>query len=211
MINEVLEVQQFLEGKNIYKDSHYRICYLMAMWYSEQGFSRYEARQKILAWANQYGIYLSLSVNAVVTNAYSTARKLRDDTVAVWANENDIAEINGHFDRASTKKVALALLSLAKVTADKTGEFDVSVTALAHWVDIDRANLSTRALVELEDFEYIKKIETVPVSTWDKRQQQPRSRPCRYKLLVPCHNSGNILLRDNDITAFYEDAFNPRA
>jgi hypothetical protein len=124
-------------------------------------------------------------------------------------NQHDIDEINDHFDGRTTKKVALAMLALEKVAANKDGEFDVSLVALAHWLGMTRQTLNGRYLKELEDFSYVQKVndDDIEMSAWDKLSGQPKSRLYRYKLLVKSHNSGDIVLHDNNLSCLYNDAF----
>lgn len=208
MINETLEVMQLLDGQNIYKDSLYRDCLLLAMWYCEQGLSKIETRQKIFDWANQYHINLELSVNATVNNAFKTTRRLRDESSRVFISKEDVKLINAHFDKAVVKKIALGMLCLAKVSADKKGVFTLPLTAVAHWAGVSKSTMSKRYLPEIEDFEYAQRVEDTAVSVWDKRASQPRNKALKYKMLVPLHNTGEFKLVDNDLSRLYAEAFN---
>ena len=58
MINEILEVQEYLDGKNINKKCLYRTCFMLAKWYKQQGLSNVEIREKIFEWGKKYNIYI---------------------------------------------------------------------------------------------------------------------------------------------------------
>ena len=77
MINETILVRQYLNGENINPNCLYRICFLLAKWYKEQGIEdKLQVRTNIFEWANKYGVYLPLYLNACIDNAFGMLKPL---------------------------------------------------------------------------------------------------------------------------------------
>ena len=202
MINEVIEVKEYLSGKNINKKILYRICYLLAKWYKEEGLSQLEIRDAIFSWGKKHDVFIKYSVNNIIYKVLEDKTRLKDN-ISIKINKADIEEINRRFDKKNTKLTALALLCYAKACANRDKEFDISSVALSNWLGINSGDMSTYYLREVIDFEYITKIST-PSNTfkWDTSKQNSG-----YRINVDIHNSGNYTLKDNDILDLYFQIF----
>mgnify|MGYP000276849015 FL=1 len=204
LINEVIEAQSYLSGKNINEKNLYRICYILAKWYKEKGQTNKEIRDSIFEWANKNNIYIPYSVNNIIYHALKDNQRLKDNVV-VRINENDIKEINSRFDRKNTKLVALAMLCYAKCFADSNKEFSISPIALATWINIDASNMRNIYIKELIDFDYIAKVEhNKNQFSWNKKYN---NRLCRYKILVDLKNTGEYQIVDNNIRSLFDEIF----
>lgn len=204
MINEVIEVQQYLEGKKIVKKNLYRICYMLAKWYKEQGLSKLEIREEIFNWANSNQIYIKFNLNDMIQKAVDDKERLKDNFV-IRINENDIYEINRRFDNPKTKYVALAILCYAKANANRDKEFELSSVALSSWLNMDSTFLKRKYIKELESFDYIQLVKkSHNTYSWDKNNS---NKSCVYTLSVPIHNSGNFILEDNNIEGLFRSIF----
>ncbi len=204
MINEILEVQEYLDGKNINKKCLYRICFMLAKRYKQQGLTNVEIREKIFEWGKKYNIYIEYNVNSIIYQALEDKHRLRGDEAIVRINQDDISEITRRFDSKPCRKTALGLLCYAKVVADRDNEFNISALALSNWLSLNSGNMSSRYLKELIDFEYIEKINTGDTYSWDKHT---KSNSLRLKLLVPIDNKGEHILDKNNIEKLYCDVF----
>lgn len=204
MINEILEVQEYLDGKNINKKCLYRTCFMLAKWYKQQGLSNVEIREKIFEWGKKYNIYIKYNVNSIIYQALEDKHRLRGDEAIVRINQADIDEITRRFDSVPCRKTALGILCYAKVTADRDNEFNISALALSNWLNLNSGHMSGRYLKELLDFEYIEKVNNLSTFSWDKNV---KSTSLRLKLLVPIENKGEYILEENNVDKLYSDVF----
>lgn len=202
MINEVLEVQDYLNGNNIDKKCLYRICFLLAKWYKEQGLSKLEIRQKIFNWGKQYNIYINQNVNSIINQALNDKQRLRDNIV-IKINTKDIDEIKARFDTKNTRLTALALLCYFKAYGDRDKEISISLSNLANWIKLSNTNVSGIYLKELVDFEYIEKSNT-DVFKWNNKIC---NKQLHLKLCVSFNNTGDYILEGNDIIGLYSKIF----
>lgn len=204
LINEILEVQEYLDGKNINKKCLYRTCFMLAKWYKQQGLSNVEIREKIFEWGKKYNIYIKYNVNSIIYQALEDKHRLRGDEAIVRINQADIDEITRRFDSVPCRKTALGILCYAKVTADRDNEFNISALALSNWLNLNSGHMSGRYLKELLDFEYIEKVNNLSTFSWDKNV---KSTSLRLKLLVPIENKGEYILEENNVDKLYSDVF----
>lgn len=204
MINEILEVQEYLDGKNINKKCLYRTCFMLAKWYKQQGLSNVEIREKIFEWGKTNNIYIKYNVNSIIYQALEDKHRLRGDEAVVRISQSDIDEITRRFDSASCRKTALGILCYAKVTADRDNEFNISALALSNWLNLNSGHMSGRYLKELLDFEYVEKVNNISTFSWDKNV---KSTSLRLKLLVPIENKGEYTLEENNIDKLYNEVF----
>lgn len=205
MINEVFEVQQYLEGKNINKKCLHRVCYLLAVWFKEHGLSHLEIRNEIFKWGEEHHVFFPFSVNTVIYQALEDGHKLRGET-DVFISEADITEIISRFDSRNCKLLALAILCYAKVNADANGEVNISTVAFSNWLGLQQSHISGRYIPELIDFDFIERCgDEKSYFMWDKKQ--PLSKNRRYKIKVPLVNKGTYVLAGNDIMALAKDVF----
>lgn len=204
MINELLEVQQNLNGENIDKDSLQRTCFLLARWYKEQGYDHLRTREAIFAWANKYHLRITFSLNSIINTVMADKIKLRGD-VDVYINKNDVQQITCRFDSKNAKIIALAILCYAKVVAEDGEWFDMSEAALAKWVDIRRSNVSSYYMKEMVNYGYLDKTKPKKATyTWNRTTHAKRA---KLKLHVPIQNVGEYKLVDNDIERLYREVF----
>ena len=204
MINEVLEAQDYLEGKNIVKGNLHRIIYLMAKLHLEQGKTRSEVRKEIFDWGKKYNVHIDLGVNNIIDEAADNKMKLRDNVVVRIA-QKDVDEINALFDRMYTKNAALAILCYAKAYSNKNKEFTVSSYALAAWMKVDRGYLKSKSIKEMIDYGYISTVENSARSTWSKKGNLPSA--TQYRMTVPFHSGCEYTLQGNDIRGLCELVF----
>ena len=204
MIDEVREVEQYHNGKNIGNENLYRICYLLACSYKSKGLTKAETRQAIFDWGKKYGVRIKYDVNAIVIRAFDSANPTFKSPV-VKINKQDYTKIIEWFDNKKTRLVALALLCYAKAHANKKGEFYISAVALGAWLKINRKALRARYIKELLDFEYLVEIEKP--SNNNKWNEDHDKQATKYKLNASLHNSGEHVLVDNDIGKLYSQVF----
>lgn len=201
MINEKLEVREYLDGKNINKACIYRICYMLAKWYKEQGLENADIRSKIFEWANANKIYLEFNLNKLIYAAVADKIPLRGD-VDVYISEADIEEIRKRFDSKNTRMLALALLAYAKACGVHNGECSVSLLAMANWLNMNHGNLSGRHFKELIDFGYISRAELK-----HKWKSNSMSEMTRIRFLVPVTNDEGERVINNNITSIFYKHF----
>ena len=206
MLNEIQEVQEYLDGKNIEKKCLYRICYLLAKWFAQQGNNKIEIREHIFDWGKKYNIYINQNVNNIIYQALNDKRRLRGSDM-VYINQQDINEINRRFDNKRVKLIALAILCYAKCFANEKGEVKISTVALAHWLKIDNSYLGKKAIREIIDFDYMHKIENSSSEKFFNWNGDIKSKSPVYKLHIPVVNSGDYCFNDNDIYKVYSELF----
>lgn len=197
MINELIEVQEYLDGKNIDQRFSYRICYMLASYYRDQGLEHQAIREKIFEWGSKYKCFFDFKVNSVIYRVFENGTPLRGNCPC-FINEGDIQEIRSRFDSKNTRLVALALLAYGKVCANKNGECDLSLYGLARWLGIDYSNLSSRHFKEVVDFGLVSRIDTK--HSWAKSTRQKMIR-IRYN--VPLVNTGADEVVDNNVVAIF--------
>lgn len=203
MINEYLEVQDYLAGRRINPSCLYRICWLLAKWYREQGLTSLETRDAIFKWAMDNELYIEFSVTGLVYGVYEKEEKLRDSSgVVIYTADRD--EILRRFDTHNTKLIALAVLCYAKAYADNEKCFNLSLAALSEWTGVNRSTLISRYMPLLKSFEYIDTVQRE--ARWNDKKMQKAN---VYKLLVPIVSRGEQLgvLQDNDIQKLYAVVF----
>lgn len=209
MINEVLLVRNLLNGVGINKSCLYQHCYLLAKYYLQQGYEAIEVRRCIFDWACKYRIHLDatkLNVNRLIYKAESDKRRLRED-VTVRISKKDINEITDRFDSLKTRKIALALLCYAKATADSDNCFDISVQSFCNWLHVDYSRMLRAYLKELQTFKYIERVSKTnskKVYAWDGNA---KSQSSNFKMLVSFNNSGEYILKNNDIESLFNECF----
>lgn len=197
MINELIEVQEYLDGKNIDQRFSYRICYMLASYYRDQGLEHQAIREKIFEWGSKYKCFFDFKVNSVIYRVFENGTPLRGNCPC-FINEGDIQEIRSRFDSKNTRLVALALMAYGKVCANKNGECDLSLYGLARWLGIDYSNLSSRHFKEVVDFGLVSRIDTK--HSWAKSTRQKMIR-IRYN--VPLVNTGADEVVDNNVVAIF--------
>lgn len=197
LINELVEVQEYLNGKNIDQRFSYRICYMLASYYRDQGLSHQAIRERIFEWGSKYKCFFDFKVNSVIYRVFEDNTPLRGECKC-FINENDIREIRNRFDSKNTRMVALALLAYGKVCANKNGECDLSLYGLARWLGIDYSNLSSRHFREVIDFGLVSRVDTK--HSWTKSTRQKMIR-IRYN--VPLINEGADEVVNNNVVAIF--------
>lgn len=208
MINEKIEVEGYLDGQNIYKNEcTFRMCYLMARYYNEQGFSPLEVRKKIFDWGRKYGIYIVHNVNDIIKIAATKNEPLC--TTDVYVNQNDIKEIEDRFSRKNAKLCALAILLLTKAYGDENGIVTFSQIDFAKWVGILQPNVST-IFDELEFLDYVERVrlDEESIFVWNGRVM---NKNVKYRLKVPYINEGDFVLKDNQIRELYDEIFSSKS
>ena len=204
MINERVEVRDYLQGKNLHRDIEYRICLLVAKWYYEQGNTTVSAiREKLKIWAKENNFYFNVSMNTIASRVINGQMKLQGD-FPIYINDTDIGIIQRDFDSYYERIVALAVLCYAKAYA-KDNKFKISQIALEHWLNINHRTLS-KYFKMLEEFDYIGKVQGGDIHSWYNKYVVAES--YTYEILVPCENTGKYQLVDNNIFDLYDVIFN---
>lgn len=204
MINERVEVRDYLQGKNLHRDIEYRICLLLAKWYYEQGNTTVSAiREKLKIWAKENNFYFNVSMNTIASRVIDGQMKL-EGNFPIYINDTDIGIIQRDFDSYYERIVALAVLCYAKAYA-KDNKFKISQIALEHWLNINHRTLS-KYFKMLEEFDYIGKVQGGDIHSWYNKYVVAES--YTYEILVPCENTGKYQLVDNNIFDLYDVIFN---
>ena len=207
MINEVLEVKDYLAGISVSKYNIYRTVYLVAKYYLAEGVQQPDIRQKIFEWGKENGIYIKYNVNDIILKAMDDKSPLADPP-NVRVSAEDIDRIKLLFDGKYVRYAAMGLLCYAKVHANKRGEFSLSSHPLANWLGIDRGYFQGKLSREIEVFGYaeITKIPQ-PKHKWGDGSNLVST---KYKLLVPFENVGEFEVVGNDVASLYEQLFNTK-
>lgn len=207
MLNEVQEVQEYLDGKNITQKRLYRICYLLAKWFAQQGKNKMEIRQEIFSWGKKYDIFINQNVNNIIYTALNDKRRLRGGD-KIHISQQDVEEINKRFDNKKVKLTALAILCYAKCFANERGEVKISLLALGNWLGIDDSYLCKKIIKEILDFGFMEKLESSSGDLFFNWGGNIKSKSPVYKLSIPIGNKGEYSFNNNDIIKVYEDLFN---
>lgn len=200
----MIDVQNYLNGKNIDKSNLYQTYYLLAKWYKSQGMTYLQIRLSIHDWAKINGLIIKPYLNVIIDKALADKNPLTENII-VYINENDIQEIIKRFDSKNTRMVALAILCYAKIHANKNGEFSISSVAIGAWLNIHNSNIRRRYIKELINFEYIQKI-SVPNNN-SKWAGKDEDKNCKYSIKFNLKNSGEYKLINNDIESLYKQIF----
>lgn len=204
MVDERFEAEQYLAGKGIVKSNLYRTYSLLARWCKEQHMTRYEARKEIVRWCEEHKQDAKYDINSILTKVFDTcAPILKSQTIKI--NKQDVKHITDRFCNNSTKLVALAILCYAKAFADQNDEFSLSSVGLSAWLSINRKSLRNRYIKELIDYEYISEISKPQNSKqWTEKCDDLS---IRYKINVPIHNSGDFILKKNNVRILFSELF----
>ena len=203
MINEVLEVNDYLHGKNIDPKCLFRICYLLAKWFHQQGKSPMEIRQSIFGWGAQYGQYIRYNLNNLIAQAINDPKPLKEN-VCVCISDDDTDEILRRFDSYNSRLLSLGLLCFAKANANAEREFSVSLSALSSWLKLNRSTVVSRYLPQLIDYDYVRRITDKTAFSWDDKG---KFKTVSLQLLVPLRNGGALQLEGNNIIELYWKIF----
>nr|WP_297935275.1 hypothetical protein [uncultured Lachnoclostridium sp.] len=209
MINEVLLVEDLLNGKGVNERCMYQHCYLMSKYFLQQGLDPLTVKEKIFSWATGQNIFLDvteINVNQIVYRAAHDKNRLRENTI-VKISSHDLEEIKKRFDKPKTRKVALAFLCYAKAIANSDNEFNVSLLAFSNWLHLSYSSLRMTYLPELIFWGYLEKINASnkKIYAWDSKA---KSNMQRFKFLVNFKNVGEHQLVDNNIDVLYDECFN---
>lgn len=199
LIDEIIELNEYLDGKNIRKNNLYRICYLISKYNHARGMSKLDSRDALFEWGKKFGVYIKYNVNSIINAAFEDKTNLYSGDV-VKVSVADMKEILRRFDNKKNRISALAVLCYAKVRANEYGEFSLSSNAFASWLGVG----STSAFYYLRDmceYEYLERIYTPSNNyLWAKNDDM---KSCRYKILVSTDNNGEFTLFQNDIEDLY--------
>lgn len=209
LIDEVYEVQEYLNGKKVSERGRYRAAYYIARWYTQEGLDFRETRNKVYDWAKSTNNFIKYNVNDIVTGARQCQERLKDN-ITLRISEADVNRIVELFDSDKARKLALSLLCYAKVYANRDGEFTISMSALSEWIGISRTSVSSKYLPELEALGYITRLDnTQPSTRWHHRQpvQTNKFKSIRLKINTSLYNAGRFRLIHNDIDKLYDEIF----
>lgn len=203
MINETLLVEEWLSGKNIDNLISYRMCYLISKWYYEHEITdMMKIRENILHWADVNKVKLDTNLNECISNALKNTRRLSSDN-EIRINDNDIYEITRRFDRKNPRICALAFLCYAKQFADQNRIIEVPFVAFGRWIGISYNNINSRYLEELQNFKYLERYKGKNTKVISSH----KTRSPKFRMLVPITNTGNYILKDNNILELYDTIF----
>ncbi|MCI8609022.1 MAG: hypothetical protein HFE73_05215 [Firmicutes bacterium] len=204
MINERVEVKQYLKGNNLSRRIEYRICLLLSKWFYEQGCTTVEAiRTQLIQWAKANNFYITIAMNPIAARVIRHHMKLLDYGPIKISHE-DVSIIKKKFDSHMERLMALSLLCYGKAYADTKGEFKLSTSMLAIWLGINKIT-AKKYLAALEDMEYILPVEASNVNVW--YQKEPVNTLNLYRINVPTRNAGPYILKENDIHQLYSEIF----
>lgn len=204
MINEKREVEMYLNGEGVNKNILYRICYLLAKHYKEEGMSRLDTRTALFDWANAHQIYVQYDLNSIINFVYDVDKRTLSDTEYVLFSSEDVAEINKRFDEHNVKLVAFALLAYAKRFANAKNEIVMGYHELANWVGIGESVVRKRIIKQLIDYEMVA-IVKADKSLFKKHDKLLSSRT-RFKILIPVKDEGETKV-GNDIRGGFAKLF----
>lgn len=207
MINEVLEVKDYLAGKNVSKYNIYRTVYLIAKYYLAQGVQQLEIRQKIFEWGKANGLYIKYDVNGMILKAMDDKKPLFDPP-NVRVSDDDVSRIKSLFDGKYVRYAAFGLLCYAKVHANKKGEFSVSSQPFANWLGISKTYFQEQLSREIGLFGYAE----ITKSPQHKHRWGDGNNlvSTRYRILVPFENAGEYEVVGNDVSELYERLFDTK-
>ncbi|MDD4279206.1 MAG: hypothetical protein PHX74_05655 [Candidatus Sumerlaeales bacterium] len=205
MINEILEVEDYLAGRNISKYNLYRTVYLIAKYYLSQGIQQTEIRTKIFEWANRNGFYpIKYDVNDMIIKAMDDKKPLTNPP-NVRISAEDVEKIKTLFDGKYVRYAAFGLLCYAKVHANKRGEFSVSAQPFANWLGISKTYFQGQLSREISLFGYAE----ITKNPQHKHRWGDGSSliSTRYRILVPFENAGEYEVSGNNVSGLYEQIF----
>lgn len=204
MINERVEVKQYLKGNNLSRRIEYRICLLLSKWFYEQGCTTVEAiRTQLIQWAKANNFYITIAMNPIAARVIRHQMKLLDYG-PIRISQEDVTIIKERFDSHMERLMALSILCYSKAYGDAQGKFKLSTSMFSIWLGINKIT-TKKYLALLEDMEYILPVETSHVSVW--YQKEAVNTLNLYRLNVPARNEGTYILKENDIHQLYAQIF----
>ena len=204
MINERVEVKQYLKGNNLSRRIEYRICLLLSKWFYEQGCTTVEAiRTQLIQWAKANNFYITIAMNPIAARVIRHQMKLLDYG-PIRISQEDVTIIKERFDSHMERLMALSILCYSKAYGDAQGKFKLSTSMFSIWLGINKIT-TKKYLALLEDMEYILPVETSHVSVWYHKEAVNTLN--LYRLNVPARNEGTYILKENDIHQLYAQIF----
>lgn len=206
MINEKYQVDEILSGKNIGRYSQFRICYLLAKHYKDEGLAPVDVRIKIFDWAKDKQCYITENVNNVIQSVFKENKPLVS-SVNIYVSQDEIDDINKRFDLMTSKITALAILCFAKCYADKNGYVKIPQQELSAWVGVGRQHLSSNIIPELIAFGYLECPDKYQKKRHNKATDRYRYSSKTYKMAVPFTAQDGYEFDGGDILSFYQKIF----
>lgn len=207
MINEYLMAKSFLENDGVKKRNLFHTVYLLVKYFYEENLERLEIREKIFEWAKKYNYFLPFDVNMIINMVFERDKTKLTRNEFVYVTEEEIKEIKTRFTSSKVQLVAFAFLCYSKSHANESGEFSISMDAMAAWLQISRTMLFRKYLVELIGFGYIEKCGIKKYYLAKARTSALKNKANRYKLLVPVSKSNTGEKVDNDILSAFKRLF----
>lgn len=204
IIDELIEVKDYINGKKINKRCLYRTCVLIARYFANQGLDFMSIQKNMFSWGKNNNVYIPFNVNRIIKKELSNPQKLKTG-IKVFVSNNDIEEINNRFQTKNSRIAALGILCYSKVFADEDGFMNLSLSSLSNWIGVNYYNMSSRYIPELITCGYIDKDHSSSdVFSWDSKI---RSKNLRIHINVPHKNVGEFELKDDDIINLYKEIF----
>lgn len=202
MLDEYIEVKNYLDGKGMRKKTEYRTCLLLARYFKDGGMTRRETIESIFSWGRANDIDITTRVRDVVNKVYDNDEHINRYKVGVYQSE--INEIKQWFDNRSERIVALAMLCCSKAFADENGDFKVSLGGIADWTGYSDVTI-TNAVKRLKQYEYLDVVTHGDTYSWFNTVKTKCN--C-YRVIGNVKESGDYyVLEDDDIAGFYEKFF----
>lgn len=208
MINERDMVYDWLDGDNIDTTYLYRICRLLTkFFYEKYEDDRAKIRNSIFDWACNNKIFIDFDLNNCIDSTLDyNYTPLKDEKNPVYVSEYDVESIIERFDNKNIRLIAFGFLLYAKQFGTN-GEFVLPITAFGNWIGISASNIATRYLKQLQDYEYVEKVNGKPPKWNELSDKKIRHYGTKYRMLVSVENVGFYKINDNNINKAFNELF----
>lgn len=201
MINELDMVNEILDGKNLNPYQMRTMCRLLTRYYYGTGTTDpKEIRKMIFSWANQYKLYIKLSVKHLIAEELEIYRPINENK-PVRISQYEIDEIKRLSKKKTVRRAMLGILCYAKIFAIDN-IIDINIKDLANWIGYSNvSNFYNYALKEMLKINFVRDMEDY--TKW----QNGHITKCTRKLYVNFgvdKNEGEYLLDDDNFVRLFD-------
>lgn len=201
MLNELERINDILNGRNINPYEMRTNCRLLTRYYYESGVTDpKEIRKLIFSWANQYKLYIKLSVKHLIAEELEIYRPINEK--AVYISSYEINELKKLSKKKTVRRAMLGMLCYAKIF-NIDNIIDINIKDFANWIGYSNvSNFYNYALKEMLKINFVRDVEDY--TKW----KNGYITKCTRKLYINFgvdRNEGEYVLADDNFIKFFAE------
>lgn len=201
MLNELERINDILNGRDINPYEMRTNCRLLTRYYYESGVTDpKEIRKLIFSWANQYKLYIKLSVKHLIAEELEIYRPINEK--AVYISSYEINELKKLSKKKTVRRAMLGMLCYAKIF-NIDNIIDINIKDFANWIGYSNvSNFYNYALKEMLKINFVRDVEDY--TKW----KNGYITKCTRKLYINFgvdRNEGEYVLADDNFIKFFAE------